>query len=229
MPKNLQNTQFWVPGNEPDGSDGAFVTDLNPLPVRSVPDASFMGAAYGADLMWRLAKEGRIFIAGDADLDDMVTGPATASFSTSSPTFMLDVPAGVTAIPLVSNLQQGGTVAGGTIFLYITVDNVTRLQSTGTVEKTFNTLGNAAQSRLQSNPTVYSDAQHFGQRVWGTQLGFDVSPAEAAAQAGIWVPEYPLLLRGPACMLWYSHAVTTGPSWVWSIAWAEIPTDELFA
>lgn len=223
----ITNSRILVADVNGDGQE--FVSDFHPLPVRAVPDVSFMGAAYGADLMWRLAKEGRIFTYGDADLDDMVTGIATASFTSATPTFLLDVPAGMTAIPLVSNMQQGGTVAGGTIFLYITVDNKGRYLSGGTVEKAYSPLGTQPQSRLISLPTTSTEAISFGQRVWGTQLGFDVSPAEAAAQAGVWVPEYPLLLKGPASMLWYSHAATTAPTWVWSIAVAEIPTDELFA
>lgn len=232
MPRNIQNAQLWVPGNEPDGSDGALVNDLNPLPVRMAPTESFMGAGYSADLMWKLAKAGRIFTYGDADTDDMVAGYATGSFSSATPTFVLDVPAGVTAIPLVSNLQQGGTVAGGTVFLFITIDDTTRVISPGAFEKPFNPLGTAPQSKLYSTSGsigVTADTNSFGQRVWGTQIGQDVAPAEAAVQAGIWVPEYPLLLRGPASMIWYSHAATTAPTWVWSIAIAEIPTAELFA
>lgn len=227
MPKNLQNTQLWVP--ESDDSGVRPVSDLEPLPVRNVPAASFLGAGYSADLMWKLAKEGRIFTYGDADTDDMVTGIATASFTTATPTFLLDVPQGVTAIPLFLNMQQGGTVGGGTVFLFITVDEQGRYLSGGTVEKAYSPLGTQPQSRLISLPTVSTDAISFGQRVWGTQIGQDVAPAEGAVQAGDWRPPYPLLLRGPASLLIYSHAATTAPSWVWSIGIAEMPTDALFA
>lgn len=229
MPRNIQNAQLWVPGNEPDGSDGALVNDLNPLPVRMAPSESFLGAGYSADLMWKLAKAGRIFTAGDADTDDMVTGLATGSFTSATPTFLLDVPDKTTAIPLVVNMQQGGSVGGGTVFVFITVDDQTRNLSGGTVEKAYSPLGTAPQSRLISLPTVSADTISFGQRVWGTQIGQDVAPAEGAVQAGVWRPEYPLFLRGPASLLIYSHAATTGPTWVWSIAWAEMSTAELFA
>lgn len=223
--RNLQTSQIVVPDEEGHYVE---VTRENPLPVASILSNSFMGNAFSADMLWSLAKNGQIYVSSDADIDDMVTGTVSASFTTATTTFLLDVPAGTTAIPLMVNMQQGGTVGGGTVFLYIAVDNVKRYASGGTAEKAFNLLGNVAKSTLYSGATATTDAIHYGARVWGTQIGQDVAPAEGAVQAGMWKPEVPYLLKGPASLLVYSHAATTGPTWVWSIGWAEVNSDDLF-
>lgn len=228
MARNLQTSKLVIPDRSDSDGDYVEVSTSDPFPVRSVLANSFMGNAISADMLWNFAKNGQIFIASDADVDDMVTGTVSGSFDTTTTTFMLSVPAGTTAIPLFVNMQQGGTVGGGTVFLFTTLNTVDRYSTGGTSEKVFNLAGNAAKCVLRSSATATTDAIGYGIRVWGTQIGQDIAPAEGAVQAGIWKPEVPYLLKGPASMNIYSHAATTGPTWVWSIGWAEVNTKDIF-
>ena len=228
--RNLQTSQLVIPDPEDGASSSAMVevSRENPLPVTAIPNVSFMGMGVQADLLWEFAKQGRIFVASDADVDDLVTGTASASFTTATTTFLLDVPAGTTAFPLFVNLQQAGNVAGGAISLFIAIDDKKRYASGGTSERIFNQLGRASACTLYSGATATVDTVSYGARVFGTVMGPDVSSAEGAITAGVWRPEVPYLLRGPASLLIYSHAATTGPTWAWSIGFAEINSDDLF-
>lgn len=223
--RNLQTSQIVVVDENGEYTE---VSELNPLPVMSQPISNFMGTSVTTDLLWQFAKQGKIFISSDADVDDLVTGTATASFTTATTTFLLDVPEGTTAVPLFVNLQQAGTVAGGAISMFIAIDNTKRYASGGTAEGIFNPLSNVAKSVLYSGATASLDSISFGARVFGTVIGPDVSSAEGAVTAGVWKPEVPYLLRGPAALLVYTHAATTGPTWAWSIGFAEINSDDLF-
>lgn len=228
--RNLQTSQLVIPDPEDMASSSAMVevSRQNPLPVMTVPNVAFMGMGVQADLLWEFAKQGRIYVASDADVDDLVSGTISASFTTATTTFLLDVPEGTTAFPLFVNMQQAGTVAGGAISLFIAIDNKKRYASAGTSERIFNQLGKASACTLYSGATATVDTVSYGARVFGTVMGPDVSSAEGAITAGIWRPEVPYLLRGPASLLVYSHAATTAPTWAWSIGWASAPTDELF-
>ena len=57
-----------------------------------------------------LSAQGRVFYAADAASADLVTGQT--SHAVTTPTFLLDVPLGIVAIPLQMKLFQAGTVAG---------------------------------------------------------------------------------------------------------------------
>lgn len=192
----------------------------NPLPVEAVGvfPTAFAQAPVLADYLWGLAKGGRVYIASDADQDDKVTGQT--SFVDTTPTFMLNVPADVVAVPLFLNLSQGGTVAGAAIDVIIELDKVNRYSTGGTPEKAFSPsrLGVGPRSTLYSGATAVAG---YGIRIWGATIGQDVSPAEGAVQGPFWKPELPYLLHGPAALLIYTYAGTTGPTWFWSIGWAE--------
>lgn len=200
------------------------VSAQNPFPVTAYfPGLAFGGSPVMADYLWAAAADRRIFIAGDGDQNDTVTGQT--SFANTTPTFMLHVPAGTTAIPLFVNLGQTGTVAGGDIELAIEVDYVNRYSSGGTSEKVLSTRrGGTNRSLLYSNPTALAG---FGQTIVRLDIGPDVSTAEGAIPGPFWKPEVPYILEGPAAFLIYTSAGTTGPTWFWNIGWMEIPSVEM--
>jgi len=185
--------------------------------------------AMSTDLIWRLAAEGRIFVASDADENDLVTGQT--SFAATTPTFLLQVPAGTICVPLGLTLAQTGSVAGGAIVVIVYVDNTDRYSSGGTSELVFNPNGLSAGSAASpsartnlctfySNPTAIAGV---GARLWAATIGQDVSPAEGGAPGPSWAPPAPLFLTGPASLLVFTYAGTTGPTWFWSATWAEFP------
>ena len=178
----------------------------------------------GGDLGLLLASQGRIFTASDADQNDLVTGQT--SFVSTTPTFLIDVPSGTTIVPLLVSLGQTGTVAGDTVNVIIELDNADRYNTGGTSETVFNnkTAGgvftNAA--TLYSNPTAETG---YGIRAFGISVAQDVAPAEGISNEVLWTPtSTPEFLVGPAAFLVYTYATTTGPTWFWTIKWAEIPT-----
>lgn len=187
------------------------------------------GGGIGPDFITRLAMNGRVFYASDADQNDTVTGQT--SFAATTPTFMIDVPSGTTCIPLmVSLFQTGAAAAGGAINVLIEIDNADRYASGGTAE----TVLGARTTGAETNAcTVYSGAtanSGYGVRIFGATLGPDISPAEGAVQEVLWTPQagYDFLV-GPAGFLVYTYASTPGPEWNWTIKWAEFPTNEFLS
>lgn len=192
--------------------------------ISKMPLAKFGSGILTADYLWELARQGRVFLASDADQNDLVTGQT--SFADTTPSFLLDVPTGTTAIPLFLNLSQTGTVAGGAIDVIIEADKRTRYASGGTSEKVFSSRAQMAgpASKLYTGATA---ATGYGIRLWAATIGMDVSPAEGAVQGPFWKSEAPYFLDGPASLNVYTYAGTTGPTWFWTVCWAEIPTKDL--
>ena len=181
-------------------------------------------AMNGGDLGLLLASQGRIFTASDADQNDTVTGQT--SFVATTPTFLLDIPSGTTVVPLLVSLGQTGTVAGDAISVIIELDNADRYASAGTSETVFN---NKTGGGVVTNAaTLYSGAtaeSGYGIRTFGITVAQDVAPAEGISNEVLWTPtSTPEFLVGPAAFLVYTYATTTGPTWFWTIKWAEIPT-----
>ena len=208
-----------------NGASDEPVDESNPLPVQVQPGLSFRGAPVMADYLWRLGLEGRLFVASDADQNDLVTGQA--SYADTTPTFLLSVPAGFTAIPLFLNLSQTGTVAGGAIDVIIEMAAVDKFSTGGVIEGVFNVRSgqrNVSKSLLRSGATAFTGD---GVRLFGATIGQDVSPAEGAVQGPFWKPELPYFLQGPASLAIFTYAATTGPTWFWSIGFAEFETRDL--
>ena len=177
------------------------------------------------DVAALLTLEGRRYIASDADQNDLVTGQT--SFANTTPTFLLSVPTGFTAIPLGISLGQGGTVGGDTITVIGEYDAVKdAYASGGTAELAYNMKKGAepARSTLYSNPTATAG---YGVRNWYIQIAQDIAPAEGISNELIWTPFGMTPLVGPACWKIFTFAGTTGPSWGWQIEWLEIPTSRL--
>ena len=189
------------------------------------------------DPLSMFAAEGRAFYASDADQNDTVTGQT--SFVNTTPMLLLANPAasGRVIIPLMVSLTQAGTVAGGDIDVLIEIDDAVRYSSGGTQETVFNArtsspLGATAadgsgsnKGILYSNPTASSG---YGISVYRQRLGPDVSPAEGAVQEVFWAPTGTLDYIDPGgSMLVYTYAAVTGPTWLWTVKWIEIPTAEV--
>lgn len=174
----------------------------------------------------RLAAEGKCWYASDAAIGDLVLGQT--SLATTTPTFLLTVPAGTIAIPLMMSLCQAGSVGGGAITVAMEIDNAARYASSGTAESVLNCrtdITTSPASTFYSNATATDAA---GKRIMGLTVGPDVSPAEGAIQEIIWTPPAGMdFLVGPAAWLVYTVAAATGPSWQWSFKWAEIPSGSL--
>lgn len=184
-------------------------------------------AERGGDLGLYLASEGFVYVASDADQDDKVTGQT--SFAATTPTFMIDVPTGVTVVPLMVSLGQSGTVGGGAVSCVIEIDNADRYGNGGTAETVLCTRTSGGQA-LPSGVAVYSGATAnagYGARVFGVTVAADVEPAEGISNEILWTPtSTPEFLVGPAAFLVYTWAASTGPTWFWSIKFAAFPTDE---
>ena len=175
----------------------------------------------------RLSFNGKVWIFSDADENDRVTGQT--SFAATTPTWMIDVPAGMTLIPLFVNLTQAGTVAGGDVSIRISIDSALRHSSGGTSEKGFN-----ARTNYGGNPPVLcrsgaTATSGYGIRLFSAVTAPDVSPAEGAVQGPYWSAEVPMFLDGPASFLVYTEAGTTGPTWEWTIGVAADTTARINA
>jgi hypothetical protein len=75
-----------------------------------------------------------------------------------------------------------------------------------------------------TNPTATTALLTAQVRSWA--LAQDVAPAEGAVQEVVWTPGkqgHPLFLVGPCALGVFTYAGTTGPTWNWSVSWAEVP------
>lgn len=186
------------------------------------------------DPLSAFAIEGRVFYSSDADPNDVVTGQT--SFATTTPTFLLHNPtaSGRVVIPLMVSLVQTGTVAGGDIDVLVELDNAVRYSAAGTQEQVFCSRTNSPQGAtaadgtgankaiLYSNPTA---TNAVGVTPYRQRLGPDVSPAEGAVFETFWAPTGALDFMDPgSALLIFTYAAVTGPTWLWSVKWAELPT-----
>ncbi len=178
-----------------------------------------------------LTTQGRMFNASAAAQDTTVTG--ATSFATTTPTFLLDVPSGTTALPAYMSLNQAGSVAGGAVTVLMEMDNADRYTSGGTAatvlnKKTTDDRATAQSTMHSATGSAITATDAYGVRVMGLVTGQDVSPAEGIITEMVWTPAGGIeLLVGPAAWLVYTFAASTGPTWLWSFAWAEVRTVDI--
>lgn len=185
-----------------------------------------LGDIFTADLRGlaaRAALAGRLVVASDADQNDTVLGQT--SFANTTPTFLLNVPSGSCAIPLFVQLTQAGTVAGDYIEVIVEADDIAAYSSGGTSETLYyfrNGAGFATSCAVYSGATATAG---YGIPLLHTRLAEDVDPAsaDAAQRELIWRPEHPYILVGPAALKVFTYAASTGPTWLWSIGFLDIP------
>lgn len=195
---------------------------------RRIVEGTRDGALFTAEFVMKLAMQGRIFCATDADADDKTAAAAT-SFADTTPTFIIDVPSGTTAIPLKVHLTQAGTVAGAVIFVTLAVSSGAISYASGGVAETI--YGARSDKPVTQNCAFYSNPTTttglLTKQVASYQMGQDVSPAEGAVPEVLWTPQkngFPLFVVGPASFGVFTYAGTTGPQWLWDLSWAEVPS-----
>lgn len=185
------------------------------------------GAAFTADYYINLALQGRIFYASDGDENDTITG--ATSFAATTPTLLIDVPAGAVAIPLLVNLRQTGSVAGDNVSVAIAIETAKVRYSTGGTAET-NIISSRSDKPVSPSCKVYSAATAATAgtacAIYHDIVAEDVDPASADASRFTvdWRAPVPHILVGPASFLVFTYAGTTGPTWRWVLGWAEIPT-----
>lgn len=183
-----------------------------------------------------LAAQGRVYNLAASAIDTTTTG--TTTLANTTPTWLLDVPDGITCIPLLASLQQAGTVAGGAITVIMEVDNADRYTSGGTALTVLNSRigGSVLPSSAGVSPAMYSRigtaitaTAAYGAQIWSALVGQDVSPAEGVTNELVWTPPSgaPEYLVGPAAWLIYTDAATTGPTWNFAFKIAAFLTTEL--
>ena len=180
------------------------------------------------DIAWELALNGYLFIAGDADQNDRVTGQT--SFANTTPTFLLHNPSDSGRVCIPANFHQGqtGTVAGGDINIEVEVVSGSAYASSGTAEKAV-----SGAIGLSTAPTeeciLYSGATATaGYGIvahGGLTLAADVSPAEGVINLVELIPAVGLMLYPDSSLNIFTYAATTGPTWRWFAAWYEIDLD----
>lgn len=185
-----------------------------------------LGGMFTSDLSGlaaRAAAAGRLIVASDADQNDQLTGQT--SFADTTPTLLLNVPDGSAAIPLWVKLSQAGTVAGDFIDIIIEADNIAAYASGGTAETLYYFRNGGS---FTTGCAVYSGATAtagYGVALHHERMAEDVDPASADASnfRWSWVPDFILPLVGPASLKVFTFAGTTGPTWRWSVGFADVP------
>lgn len=179
------------------------------------------------DFLSYLAAQGKTFTAGPATaVNNTETGQT--SFASTTPTFLLDVPSGITAIPLFMGLCQTGTVAGGDIDVIMGKDKIKRYSSGGTAS---GVVCDRSGANVNPSCTLYRSPTAIAGvaiRMMGLTLAADVSPAEGVINEIVWTPAGALdFLDGPATWAVWTYAGTTGPTWFYEFKWAEVATSDL--
>lgn len=176
-----------------------------------------------------LAAEGRVFDFAASAINTTATG--TTTLANTTPTWLLDVPSGVTCIPLYASLQQAGTVAGGAVTVIMEKDNADRYTSGGTAMTAYNDHGEDLPTGVAFYSTIGSAitaTNAYGIQMWAPLVGQDVSPAEGVSNELVWTPPGALdFLVGPAAWLINTNAGTTGPTWQFSFKVAVFSSTEL--
>ncbi len=190
------------------------------------------GEVIPADWIMQLIFDGRVFIASNVAMET-VNLLGDASYAEAVAGLALDVPNGVTVIPLEIVLTQAGTVAGGDITVLMTVDTKLRITS-GVASTPRNYLINATEP-YPSMCTVKSHKEGTTNLVVATPAGdysfYSKMMAEDIVsgydQQVIWTArDYPPpIIKGPGAVVIYTYpATSTAPSYFWHMIWAEIPT-----
>ncbi|KKM13472.1 hypothetical protein LCGC14_1715850 [marine sediment metagenome] len=183
-----------------------------------------------------LTAQGRVFNLSASAINTTTLG--TTTLANTTPTWLLDVPTGITCFPISSSLQQAGTVAGGAITVIMETDNADRYTSGGTALTVLNarTDGGALPSSGGVSPAMYSRistaitaTNAYGNQIWSVIVGQDISPAEGVPNELVWTPPAgaPEFLVGPAAWLIYTNAASTGPTWLFSFKIAAFLTTDL--
>lgn len=187
-----------------------------------------LGVAISQDVSWVIALRGQIYIASDADQNDRVTGQT--SYAATTPTFILHNPSNSAKLcfPFYYHIGQTGSVAGGDIGVDTALRATSAYSSGGTSETVANTF--IAPPSAYSLPTnsclLYTGAtanNAAGRPVGHVTLAPDVSPAEGVINIYEWTAPVGTIIGPGGSLEVHTYAASTGPTWGWHFAWAEIP------
>lgn len=182
-----------------------------------------------------LTAQKKVYNLGPAAINTTATG--TTTLANTTPTWLLDVPAGITCIPLMASLQQAGSVAGAAVTVIMEVDNADRYTSGGAALTVLNARtdgpglpssgGVAPVMHVRSTAILATNA--YGVQIWAPLVGPDISPAEGVTNELVWTPPAgaPEFLIGPAAWLINTNAATTAPTWNYAFKIAAFLTTEL--
>lgn len=186
------------------------------------------GGQKSYDFSWIIGAQGRLFLAGDADQNDRVTGQT--SFANTTPTFLLHNPStsGVVCIPAFVQLGQAGTVAGGDINIEVEVNSPSAYASGGTAEKAIS--GAIGMTGAPTEACIFytgatATAGYGITAHAGYTLAPDVSPAEGVINVLEIILPVGLFLWPDSSLNIFTYAGTTGPTWRWFAGWYELPTE----
>ena len=234
LPAQPVNEQHGLPVQfflKPEGSsEYAPVTLGNPIPVLPQGPSIFSDkVALSADVAWRLALEGYVYIAADGDQNDRVTGQT--SFANTTPTFLLHNPndSARLCIPFFYQLAQTGIVAGGDISVDTELVYPSAYATDGTAERIRNArIGKAGapvnKCLLYSGATATAG---YGISVGHVTLAADVSGAEGIINIYEWQCPSGVMLDPNTSLNVFSSSSTPGPTWGWHFVWAEVPFEML--
>ncbi len=181
-----------------------------------------------------LASQGRVFDLGASAINTTTLG--TTTLANTTPTWLLDIPTGITCIPILASLQQAGSVAGAAITVIMEKDNADRYTSGGTALTVYNDRGKSLPAFSGVSPAMYSRigsaivaTNAFGIQLWAPLVGPDLSAADGVTNELIWTPPMgaPDYLVGPAAWIINTNAGSTGPTWNFSFKIAAFLTTEL--
>lgn len=209
------------------------VTDLHPFPVapqlESGQSILERKIPLSADISWLIALSGLVYIAGDGDQNDRVTG--ATSFANTTPTFMLRNPATSDRLifPYFYQLAQTGSVAGGDIAVETELVSPDAYASGGTSERVRNAAVGMSGAPVNKG-LLFSGATAtagYGIACGHATLAPDVSPAEGVINIYEWQAPTGCILWPGSSLNVFTHAGTTGPTWGWHFSWAEVPLEWL--
>lgn len=190
------------------------------------------GEVISPDSIIQMILDGRVFTSSNATMET-INKLGDASYAEAVAGLALDVPNGVTVIPLEIMMTQAGTVAGGDVTVLMTVDTKLRITS-GVASTPRNLLINATEA-YPSMCTLKSHEEGSTNLVVSAPAGdysfYSKMMAENIIggfdQQAIWsTREYPPpIIRGPGALVVYTYtAASAAPEYFWHMIWAEIPT-----
>ena len=131
-------------------------------------------------------------------------------------------------------MEESRSLSGWRRTVHIEIDNISGRASGGVEETVFNARSDGPRTNQAKLWTGATATAGYGINLDSWGLPQDVGPAVADDwnwHQRVWGPMkdlgFPIMLKGPACMKIFTYAATTAPSWLWSIAWAEIDESEL--
>ena len=168
-----------------------------------------------------LAGEGKVFHVNNPTIGTGVTGQTSYAATLSTLTFR-NTSSNKIMVPLYAKLSQTGSVAGGIITIHVSTLEVGQFTS-GTALTVYN-----ANQQVTSSPSVL--AYHTAtlptfttgnQRLVHTETIFQTVTAANRTPVVFPAPGFAQVRPGGQLDI-YTLAATTGPTWMFNIAWAEL-------